>query len=95
MASGEGTERKTDRLEAFSDAVLAIAITLPVVELKLPHVPPGGDLVAAYAGLASHYVAYTLSVIVIGVYWAQSHFGGKIIAGNNQVGIALRDGIFQ
>lgn len=32
------TARKTDRLEAFSDAVLAIAITLPVVQLKAPEV---------------------------------------------------------
>ena len=74
----EGSERKTDRLEAFSDAVLAIAITLPVVDLKAPETKPGGDLAAAFAGLGSHYAAYALSWAVIGLYWGYSHFSGKI-----------------
>lgn len=46
-----GTGRKPGRLEAFSDAVLAIAITLPVVELHAPQ-PEEGDLAAAYLKLA-------------------------------------------
>ena len=73
-----GTERKPDRLEAFSDAVLAIAITLPVVELHAPKLEEG-DLAAAYLKLAPEYGAYILSVILIGFYWAHSHFSGKLL----------------
>lgn len=76
--SFEGTERKPDRLEAFSDAVLAIAITLPVVELHAPK-PEEGNLAAAYFKLAPDYAAYGLSVMLIGVYWAHSHFSGKLL----------------
>ena len=75
--SNEGTERKTDRLEAFSDAVLAIAITLPVVELHAPG-KKDGDLASGYLKLLPDYGAYILSVILIGLYWAHSHFSGKI-----------------
>ena len=78
IRSLEGTERKPDRLEAFSDAVLAIAITLPVVELHAPK-PAEGDLAAAYLKLAPEYAAYGLSVILIGLYWAHSHFSGKLL----------------
>ena len=46
-SSFKATERKSDRLEAFVDAVLAIAITLPVTELHAPE-PTDGDLAAAY-----------------------------------------------
>lgn len=78
VASGDGTERKPDRLEAFSDAVLAIAMTVPVVELHAPR-PEDGDLAAAYLKLAPEYAAYGLSVILIGLYWAHSHFSGKLL----------------
>ncbi|WP_423205866.1 DUF1211 domain-containing protein (plasmid) [Paracoccus yeei] len=74
----EGTERKPDRLEAFSDAVFAIAITLPVVDLHAPK-PEHGDLAAAYLKLAPEYAAYGLSVVLIGLYWAHSHFSGKLL----------------
>ena len=73
-----GTERKPDRLEAFSDAVLAIAITLPVVELHAPKLEEG-DLAAAYLKLVPEYGAYVLSVILIGLYWAHSQFSGKLL----------------
>ena len=73
------TARKTDRLEAFSDAVLAIAITLPVVELKVPEVGPNGNLYSELLKLWPQYLSYALSFIVIGIYWARSHFLGKIL----------------
>lgn len=78
ISSLETTERKSDRLEAFMDAVLAIAITLPVVELHAPK-KADGDLAAAYLKLAPDYAAYALSVILIGLYWASSHFTGKLL----------------
>lgn len=60
------------------DAVLAIAITLPVTELHAPE-PTDGDLAAAYLKLAPEYAAYALSVILIGLYWASSHLTGKLL----------------
>lgn len=78
ITSMTGTERKPDRLEAFSDAVLAIAITLPVVELHAPR-PGDGPLAAGYLELAPDYAAYVLSVVLIGLYWAHSHFSGKLL----------------
>jgi len=78
ITSMTGTERKPDRLEAFSDAVLAIAITLPVAELHAPQ-PEDGRLAAGYLDLAPEYAAYVLSVVLIGLYWAHSHFSGKLL----------------
>jgi len=73
-----GTERTPDRLEAFSDAVLAIAITLPVTELHAPE-PEHGSLAAGHLKLMPEYAAYLLSVVLIGLYWAHSHFSGKLL----------------
>ena len=77
--SNEGTERKTDRLEAFSDAVLAIAITLPVVEIHLKPADKPGALFAAYAALGPELAAYGVGATVIALFWAHSHFTGKIV----------------
>jgi uncharacterized membrane protein len=74
-----GTERQTQRLEAFSDAVLAIAITLPVLELHVPHAHPGVDLLQAWASMWRDYLAFALSFLIIGIYWSHAHFGGKIL----------------
>jgi uncharacterized membrane protein len=57
------------RLEAFSDGVLAIIITIMVLELKVPH---GTDLKALLPGLPV-FLSYILSYIYIGIYWNNHH----------------------
>ncbi|MFL6254124.1 MAG: TMEM175 family protein, partial [Pyrinomonadaceae bacterium] len=57
------------RLEAFSDGVLAIIITIMVLELKVPH---GADL-AALAPLIPVLLSYVLSFIYVGIYWSNHH----------------------
>jgi uncharacterized membrane protein len=58
-----------NRLEAFSDGVLAIIITIMVLELKVPH---GVDL-AALNPLLPVFLSYVLSFIYIGIYWNNHH----------------------
>jgi uncharacterized membrane protein len=60
---------KTTRLEAFSDGVLAIIITIMVLELKVPH---GVDL-AALKPLLPRLLSYVLSFIYLGIYWNNHH----------------------
>jgi uncharacterized membrane protein len=57
------------RLEAFSDGVIAIIITIMVLELKVPH---GADL-AALRPLIPVFVSYVLSYVMIGIYWNNHH----------------------
>ncbi len=58
-----------NRLEAFSDGVLAIIITIMVLELKVPH---GTDL-AALQPVIPFFIAYILSFIYLGIYWNNHH----------------------
>src|SRR5436305_9402365 len=58
-----------NRLEAFSDGVLAIIITIMVLELKVPH---GAD-VAAIRPLLPTFLSYVLSFIYVGIYWNNHH----------------------
>jgi uncharacterized membrane protein len=57
------------RLEAFSDAVIAIVMTIMVLELKVPH---GGDL-AALKPLWPVFCSYALSFVFLGIYWNNHH----------------------
>jgi uncharacterized membrane protein len=59
----------TTRLEAFSDGVLAIIITIMVLELRVPHEPT----LAALATLLPVLLSYVLSFIYIGIYWSNHH----------------------
>jgi uncharacterized membrane protein len=63
----------TQRLEAFSDGVFAIAITLMILEIGVPDVHGGGDLNRKLLDLWPEYLAYVLSFFTIGVYWANHH----------------------
>ena len=60
---------KTTRLEAFSDGVIAIAITIMVLELKAPL----GDSVESLRPLVPTFAAYLLSFINVGIYWNNHH----------------------
>ena len=57
------------RLEAFSDGVLAIIITIMVLELKVPH---GADL-AALSPVMPVFASYVLSFVYLGIYWNNHH----------------------
>src|SRR5579871_3917327 len=59
----------TNRLEAFSDGVIAIIITIMVLELK---VPQGADL-AALRPLLPVFLSYVLSFVNVGIYWNNHH----------------------
>jgi uncharacterized membrane protein len=58
-----------NRLEAFSDGVLAIIITIMVLELKVPH----GAALDALLPLLPVFLSYVLSFVYIGIYWNNHH----------------------
>ncbi|MBI3241263.1 MAG: DUF1211 domain-containing protein [Chloroflexi bacterium] len=57
------------RLEAFSDGVIAIIITIMILELKIPH---EGDI-AALVPLIPKFLSYVFSFVFIGIYWNNHH----------------------
>jgi uncharacterized membrane protein len=57
------------RLEAFSDGVIAIIITIMVLEMKVPH----GEDIDALAPLVPVFLSYVLSFVNIGIYWNNHH----------------------
>ena len=71
-----GRDNDTGRIEAFSDGVFAIAITLLIIEIGVPHLedePPGTTLPQALVGLWPSYLGYLISFLQIGVIWANHH----------------------
>src|SRR5258707_7992892 len=74
------------RMEAFSDGVIAVLITILVLELKVPHEPT----LAALAPVAPVFFSYVLSFIFLGIYWsnhhhllqAVKHVGGRVLWAN-------------
>src|SRR5467141_3602841 len=60
---------KTNRVEAFSDGVIAIIITIMVLELKPPHTPDFTSL----ARIWPTFFAYVLSFVIIAIYWVNHH----------------------
>jgi len=77
---------KKGRLEAFSDGVIAILITIMVLELKIPHEADVGAL----QDLAPVFITYVLSFVIVGIYWNNHHhmlqatdrINGKILWAN-------------
>ena len=82
MTSAVVEEKETGRIEAFSDGVFAIAITLLVLELKVPHLPegaPAGALGAALLQLWPSYLALVTSFFAILIMWANHHMMFRLI----------------
>ncbi|HEY8870894.1 MAG TPA: TMEM175 family protein [Candidatus Limnocylindrales bacterium] len=68
--------RGPERTEAFSDGVFAIAITLLVLEIRIPsgaQLATPGALIGALAGLWPSYLGYVVSFITVGIMWANHH----------------------
>jgi len=59
----------TRRLEAFSDGVIAIIITITVLEMKVPH----GDGLRELRPLVPVFLSYVLSFLYVGIYWNNHH----------------------
>lgn len=67
---------ETTRVEAFSDGVLAIVITLLVLEIKVPHLESVQDInasISALIGLAPKFLGYFLSFVFIAIFWVNHH----------------------
>lgn len=67
------------RLEAFSDGVLAIIITIMVLEFEVPHEPT----LAALAHLAPKFLSYVLSFVFLGIYWNNHHHLWQVVKSVN------------
>lgn len=61
------------RVEAFSDGVIAVAITLLVLDLRVPEPDGGEDLAARLLNLWPNYLAYGISFLAIGIMWINHH----------------------
>lgn len=62
---------RTSRVEAFSDGVIAVAITLLVLDLHIPS--PSGSLITALADEWPSFGAFAISFLVIGIVWVNHH----------------------
>ncbi|HYE76161.1 MAG TPA: TMEM175 family protein [Blastocatellia bacterium] len=96
MESKEGHTLHFERIVFFSDAVFAIAITLLVLEIKVPqlgHHPSSRDLGFALLGLLPKFVGFVVSFFVIGIAWVEHHRIFKYIA-NYDHGLMWRNLFF-
>jgi uncharacterized membrane protein len=68
-------DHQVERLMFFSDAVFAIAITLLIIEVKLPHleVLTNGALIDAFRAITGQLVGFVISFFVIAAFWAAHH----------------------
>lgn len=79
--------RDTARIEAFSDGVFAIAVTLLVLNLKFPDA--NGDLAGKLFGNAGDYVAYVISFAFILIMWVNHHNMFRVIRGTDHLFLLL------
>src|SRR5678815_4505380 len=68
-ADYRGDAMSKGRVEAFSDGVIAIIITIMVLEMKVPH----GEEISALRPLLPTFLSYVLSFVYVGIYWNNHH----------------------
>ncbi|HXA01105.1 MAG TPA: TMEM175 family protein [Cytophagaceae bacterium] len=81
-------ERETRRIEAFSDGVFAIAVTLLVLDIKVPDTKQG-MLMTGLLNQWSEYLSYVTSFLVIGIIWTNHHNTFKYITRSNNIFLLL------
>ena len=87
--AGARQDPTTARLETFSDGVIAIAITLLVLEIKVPHAAEGQTLAAALGAQWPSYAAYAVSFLTIGIMWVNHHHMFTLIERANHTFLML------
>lgn len=85
MRGPETGNGDTTRLETFSDGVFAIAITLLVLEIRVPHAEESESLLVALLGLWPSYLGYAVSFLQIGVIWANHHNRFRLLERSDHV----------
>ena len=74
--AGAGAGRELERVVFFSDAVFAIAITILVLDIRVPEIPPGlvsRELPGRILDLGPKFLSYVISFLVLAVYWQAHH----------------------
>ncbi|MEX0683896.1 MAG: TMEM175 family protein [Dehalococcoidia bacterium] len=89
MAQDPDAHSSTHRVEAFSDGVFAIAITLLIIEIAVPHLEGDESLGDKLRELWPSYAAYVLSFITIGIYWANHHSFFELFRRTNHIFLML------
>ena len=85
MTAVGGQDRDTGRIEAFSDGVFAIAITLLIIEIGVPHVVGTESLFEKLVELWPSYLGYAISFLVIGTVWANHHNRFRLISRSDHI----------
>jgi uncharacterized membrane protein len=80
-----GQDSDTGRIEAFSDGVFAIAITLLIIEIGVPHVVGTESLFEELVKLWPSYLGYAISFLVIGTVWANHHNRFRLISRSDHI----------
>ena len=85
MTTSGGQESDTGRIETFSDGVFAIAITLLIIEIGVPHAAVTESLSEKLIHLWPSYLGYAISFLVIGTVWANHHNRFRLIVRSDHV----------
>src|SRR3954469_16324507 len=81
------SEKETSRVEAFSDGVFSVALTLLIVEIRLPSLPEGAtnyDVLAAIVSLWPAYLAFAMVFTTVLIMWVNHQGLFKLVHGTNR-----------